>query len=227
MFLQVECLCGQINCLSFLTKKERRQFEQEEHRVEEHLKEHPSSTRPNGSHLLHSDPGIALQRHPSAYAQVLRQFSSEVADEYERVQEQHRNIHNLSHYAKHPIDGSRVTLDYALPPWMEGSSLDQPVEHVIREGIRIRLYEAGQSRESKYNVRLTSAMRDELLRCDLAHIDGPDGRRHTNYRFLACRMCPVCFKGPVSEDEVSVLIICMCSLKRDFRIVVYFFLADP
>ena len=209
MIPQVECSCGEINSLSFLTKKERRQFEQEEHRVEECLKKQPSSTRPNGGLALHSDPGTALQSHPSAYAQVLRQFSSEVADEYEKVQEQHRNIHKLRHYANHPRDGSRVTLDYALPPWMEGSSPDQPVEHVITEdGSVIQLYEARQSsRYSQYNARRTSAMRNELLRCDLAHIDQPDGG---HYRFLACRMCPVCFKGPVSEDEVSILIIYAC-----------------
>jgi hypothetical protein len=192
--LQVECPCGEINSLSFLSKKERRQFEQENNRVNEYL-ESQSRDAP------HLDPEIARAIRPSAYSQVLRQFSPEVADEYDRVQNRLRRGES---FAIHPRDGSRVTLDYALPPWMEGSP--QPVEYEIRNGLRILLYESHQSRHHcPYNARLTSAMRDELLRRDLAQIDSPDEYRHDNYRFLASRMCPHCFKGPLSEDEVGVL----------------------
>jgi hypothetical protein len=212
MFLQVECPCGEINSLSFLSKKERRQFEQEKDRVKEylhkygHFEEHPSSAMRDGRNALHSDHGIAVPVIPSAYAQVLRQFSPEVAEEYEKVQERHRNTQNLRHYANHPRDGSRVTLDYALPPWMEGFSRNHPVGYVIREGFEIQLHESSRSLENQYTVCLTAAMRDELLKRNLAQIDEP-GERHSIYRFLACRMCPRCFKGPVSEDEVSV---CAC-----------------
>jgi hypothetical protein len=225
MFLQVECRCCEINSLSFLSKKERRQFEHEKRRVEEHLErrhleQHSSSTG------QHSDPEIDLPRNPSAYAQVLRQFSPEVADEYERVQELHRNRSNLSPYAIHPRDGSRVTLDYHYPPFMEGCSPNEPVEYVVSEGRTVQLFESQQSNGGIYHVRLTAAMRDELLRRELAWIDEPNEEMyHDNYRFIACRMCPRCFKGPLNEDEVRVLIMCMRSLRRVFLIVACLFLA--
>ena len=177
--------------------------------MDEYLESHgqlegqSSSALNPGRDAPHSDPEIARAIRPSAYSQVLRQFSPEVADEYERVQNQRRAAGVP--FAIHPRDGSRVTLDYALPPWMEGSLEGRPVEYEIREGLRIQLYESDQSRHNcPYNARLTAAMRDELLRRDLAQIDLPDGR-HPNHRFLACRMCPRCFKGPLSEDEVGVL----------------------
>jgi hypothetical protein len=177
--------------------------------VDEYLESHgqlegqSSSALNPGRDAPHSDPEIAGAIRPSAYSQVLRQFSPEVADEYERVQNQRRAAGVP--FAIHPRDGFRVTLDYALPPWMEGSLEGQPVEYEIREGLRIQLYESDQSRHNcPYNTRLRAAMRDELLRRNLAQIDVPDGR-HPNHRFLACRMCPRCFKGPLSEDEVGVL----------------------
>ena len=189
--------------------------------MDEYLESHgqregqSSSALNPGRDAPHSDPEIARAIRPSAYSQVLRQFSPEVADEYERVQNRRRaagvdhafgaHAVALVPFAIHPRDGSRVTLDYALPPWMEGSLEGQPVEYEIREGLRIQLYESDQSRHNcPYDARLTAAMRDELLRRDLAQIDLPDGR-HPNHRFLACRMCPRCFKGPLSEDEVGVL----------------------
>jgi hypothetical protein len=122
-----------------------------------------------------------------------------VADEYERVQELGRNRSRRTAFAIHPKNGSRIALDYEQPPPMEES----PVEYDM-DGVTIQLHDSRRSREGAYSVRLTAAMRDELMSRDLAQIDRPS-EMHQTYRLLACRMCPQCFKGPLSEDEVSAL----------------------
>jgi hypothetical protein len=156
------------------------------------------------------DDATAGAEIPSPYAQVLRQFSPEVADEYERVQLLGRNRPGRTAFAIHPKSGCRVALDYEQPPQMEVS----PVEYDL-DGVTIQLHNSHQSHMNlgAYNVRLTAAMRDELMLRDLAHIDSPMPWQ-TTYRFLACRMCPHCFKGPLSEDEVNaswtVHFECLC-----------------
>ncbi len=72
------------------------------------------------------------------------------------------------------------------------------------EDVEAQLHDSRRSGEGAYSVRLTAAMRDELMSRDLAHIDRPS-EVHQTYRLLACRMCPRCFMGPLSEDEVSAL----------------------
>ena len=159
-----------------------------------------SSVNRREQHVPHSvDPSTAGAEMPSAYAQVLRQFSPQVADEYERVQELGRNRSRRTAFAIHPKNGSRIALDYEQPPPMEES----PVEYDM-DGVTIQLHDSRRSREGAYSVRLTAAMRDELMSRDLAQIDRPS-EMHQTYRLLACRMCPRCFKGPLSEDEVSAL----------------------
>jgi hypothetical protein len=138
----------------------------------------------------------------------LRQFSPEVADEYERVQERHRA--GRVPFAIHPRDGTRITLDYGQPPELEGQS-GEGIEYDLDGRRRIRLHESIRAGDLHYAVRLTAPMREELLVRSLAFIDPPgpepeSPRRHDTYRFIACRMCPRCFKGPLLEDEVSVAI---------------------
>jgi len=138
-----------------------------------------------------------------------------VADEYERVQEQHRA--GRVPFAIHPRDGTRITLDYGQPPQLEGQLENgEGIEYDL-DGIgRIRLHESDRARELRYASRLTAPMREELMRRSLAHIDPPDGHIHVTYRFIACRMCPQCFKGPLLEDEVSVS-IWVATIRGSFR----------
>jgi hypothetical protein len=193
----VACPCGEINCRSFLSKKERVQFEREQNRVDVLLNRQSSVNRGAAAPPPRTvDSTTAGTETSSAYAQVLRQFSPEVADEYERVQQLGRNRFGRAAFAIHPRNGCRVALDYEQPPQLEES----PVEYDL-DGVTIKLHNSRQSRADDYSVRLTAAMCDELIVRQLAHTD----LNHGTYRFLTCRMCPRCFAGPLSEDEVKTL----------------------
>ncbi len=193
------CPCGEINSRSFLSKKERVQFEREQNRVDVLLNRQSSVNRGAAVPPPRTvDPTTAGTETSSAYAQVLRQFSPEVADEYERVQQPGRNRSSRAAFAIHPRNGCRVALDYEQPPQLEESPLQYDLD-----GVTIELHNSHQSRADAYRVRLTAAMCDALIVRQLAHTDKDlyDG----TYRFLNCRMCPRCFAGPLSEDEVKTL----------------------
>jgi hypothetical protein len=147
---------------------------------------------------------------PSAFAQVLREVDKEVAAEYEKVQEIDRQRRPKRH-AVLP-DGTRVALDYAQPPPMQrvaGRSLGQPIDYKMnpRDAAPTSLYDSNQVSQGGGGAyaaicRISEQMRDELLNRCLAQID-PPGDRHSRFRFVAARMCPQCFKGPLIEDEVT------------------------
>ncbi len=197
--LQVECACGEINSRSFLSKKEREKFTCERSRVEkligcqdeQHSKLHASMTA--GTHVG-----------PSAFAEVLRQFDANVADEYEKVQEQDRVSSRRKRFGILP-DGSRVALDYAQPPPLQRIRGLSHVDYDMgRKSGTVALHDSANITASRYAASccITEPMREELLKRCIAHVDVPNQRKST-YRFIAARMCPQCFLGPLVEDEVN------------------------
>ena len=197
LVLQVECPCGEINSRSFLSKKERQKFDCESLRVKTEAAK--SRLKDSSGRSTNADTGVK----PSAFAKVLRQFDPKIADEYEKIQETDRQTHappRVPHAAL--PDGTRVALDYAEPPKM------QP--NMKLDGEAFELLDSGRAGHG-YGTKclISKEMRDELLKRNLANID-PPGMQHS-YRFIAARMCPRCFKGPLIEDEVNYACRFICS----------------
>jgi hypothetical protein len=141
---------------------------------------------------------------PSAFAEVLREFDPKVADEYEKVQEQDRVSKSRKRFGVLP-DNSRVALDYAQPPPLQRVG---GLSHVVYDmGLKsgtVALHDSARIATAGYAASccITAPMREELLKRDIAHVDVPNWR-HQTYRFIAARMCPQCFVGPLVEDEVN------------------------
>jgi hypothetical protein len=204
--LQVECACGEINSRSFLSKKEREKFKCERSRVEKLIGcQDEQHSKPLASMTADTHVG------PSAFAEVLREIDPSVANEYEKVQEQDRVSNSRKRFGVLP-DGSRVALDYAQPPPLQRIG---GLSHVVYDmGLKsgtVALHDSAQIATARYAASccITAQMREELLKRDIAHVDVPNQRQST-HRFIAARMCPQCFLGPLVEDEVNITRHFMC-----------------